>query len=74
MAQIGLTGAGQKPARSPGQRTGHRPLSNPPLCPARSSLAIAPTCLNLSINVPGSLFGLGSLDEGAARSFTLTEG
>ena len=37
MAQIGLTGAGQKPARSPGQRTGHRPLSNPPLCLARSS-------------------------------------
>ena len=31
MAQIGLTGAGQKPARSPSQRTGHRPLSNPPL-------------------------------------------
>src|SRR2546423_690067 len=29
MAQIGLTGAGQKPARSPSQRTGHRPLSNP---------------------------------------------
>jgi hypothetical protein len=32
MAQIGLTRAGQKAARSRSQRTGHRPLSNPPLC------------------------------------------
>jgi|HubBroStandDraft_5_1064220.scaffolds.fasta_scaffold93820_2 hypothetical protein len=31
MAQIGLMREGQKPARSPDQRTGHRPLSNPPL-------------------------------------------
>ena len=29
MALIGLTGAGQKPARSANKRTGHRPLSNP---------------------------------------------
>jgi len=39
MAQIGLKGAGLKPARSPRQRTGHRPLSNPPLCFAESSPA-----------------------------------
>ena len=31
MAQIGLMRAGRKPARTPDQRTGHRPLSNPPL-------------------------------------------
>jgi hypothetical protein len=33
MAQIELMRPGQKPARSPGKRTGHRPLSNPPLWP-----------------------------------------
>jgi len=33
VALIGLMWAGQKPARSPNQRTGRRPLSNPPLCP-----------------------------------------
>jgi hypothetical protein len=31
MAHIGLMRAGKKPARSRRQRTGHRPLSNPPL-------------------------------------------
>ena len=31
-ALIGLVGAGQKPARSAGKRTGRRPLSNPSLC------------------------------------------
>src|SRR5215469_10422491 len=30
-AQIGLKRACQRPARSPGKRTGSRPLSNPPL-------------------------------------------
>jgi hypothetical protein len=29
MAHIGLTGAGEKPARFADKRTGHRPLSNP---------------------------------------------
>ena len=36
MAQIGPMRAGQKPARSPRQRTGHRPLSNPPLRPVKA--------------------------------------
>jgi hypothetical protein len=34
LAQIWLIRSGRKPARSLDQRTGHRPLSNPPLCPA----------------------------------------
>ena len=37
MAQIGLLRPGQKPARSLDQRTGHRPLSNPPLRLPRAS-------------------------------------
>ena len=41
MAQIGLMRAGQKPVRSPYKRTGHRPLSNPPLCFARTLPAVA---------------------------------
>jgi hypothetical protein len=35
MAHIGLTGAGEKPARFADKRTGHRPLSNPATPSAR---------------------------------------
>jgi hypothetical protein len=38
MARAWLMRAGHKPARSPGQRTGHRPLSNPSLCPLEAHL------------------------------------
>ena len=60
MAQIGLMRSGQKPARSPGKRTGHRPLSNPAAPSADSS----PMCLcrpqtYWRLSVSGSTTGTG---------------
>jgi hypothetical protein len=55
MAQIGLTRAGQKPARFAGQRTGHRPLSNPAALSARSCRSVVTTALKVNVNVSAAL-------------------
>ena len=72
MTLIGLTGAGQKPARSARQRTGHRPLSNPAAPsadkPPRAFLPFKPIerfegCMFLAAS---SSAGFGSQQSGAA--------
>ena len=60
MAHIGPMRAGQKPAQSANKRTGHRPLSNPPLCRRETDTAAANTAVTLKRqchwqSVPGSV-------------------
>jgi hypothetical protein len=50
IALIGLMRAGQKPARSPRQLTGHRPLSNPPLRPPEAQPSSPRTALMLKLS------------------------
>jgi hypothetical protein len=64
MAQIGPVRAGQKPARSRRQRTGYRPLSNPPLRPCQSS---SPPPVPADTDVTNRYLTLGPCNKSAQR-------